>query len=311
MAKNMKILIIAENQNNKYNWGHQLFRNEIARQHDVVWYGPGFVDTNISLFKYLKKIKMSIYDFDFVFTHGLKYTRRINDIWNIPKDVKKVHYVVDFFQNKGNFKGRELEQYQFINSYKPNIVFSVYHNSIELLRHNTICDNIYVLPFSVCTKTYFKKNNIKKKNYIMACFSKRPDAYPNRNIVLKILNKNNLRYITGKQRYDYINAINQCKISIGVCDIFKSLNMRVTEILSCGGFFLTDKPNYIERIGLINNEHYVIYNNHDDMIDKINYYFNNDKERSVIENNGMNFVRKYHSCKTRVKQMIKIINKVY
>jgi len=302
----MKILIISENQINKYNWGHQLFRNEIARQHDVLFFGPGY--TTSSLKKFLIKNKTDFDDIDFVFTYGLKYTKKIEDIWTIPDNVTKVHYVIDFFVKKDGFKGREQSQYDFLNKYKPDIIFSVYHNSIRPIKKNTGNEKVFVLPFSVCTQTY-KKIHLLKENKIMTCFSTRPDAYPNRGKAIQYLNDNNFKIVQRQKRYDYIKAINKCKISLGVCDIFKSLNMRVTEILACGGLFLTDKPNYIEELGLIENKHYVTYKSFKDMAYKIKYYFLHDKERTRIENEGMRFVRENHSCEKRVKQMIKIINK--
>jgi len=305
----MKILIISFDQYDKYNWGHQLFRNEIAKQHDVVFYGPGYTPDTTHLVKYLRKNKLSFNDFDFVFTHGLKYTKKISDISEIPPSLMKVHYVVDFFEPKGDFKGRDLAQYEFLNSYKPDVVFSVYHNSIKPLRQNIQCQNIFVLPFSVCTKHY-KKINCKKKDQVVTCFSTRVDAYPNRIKVLNHLKAEKIKHIKQKNRFDYIWAINESKISLGVCDIYKSLNMRVTEILSCGGLLLTDKPNYIEKLGLKENFHYVTYESFDDMVDKCRYYFKYDEERKKIENQGMIHVQKYHSCYQRVREMIKIIQKI-
>ena len=306
----MKILILAENQYEKYNWGHQLFRDEIAKQHDVIFFGPGYIRGDISLKKYLMKNKLTFDDFDFVFTHGLKYTKKIKDIYTIPKNLLKVHYVVDFFEEMDGVRGRDKAQYEFLNLYKPDIIFSVYHNSIKPLQKNVKNNNnIFVLPFSACNRHY-KNYRDKKNNQVVACFSTREDVYPNRLKALSKLKNNKIKIIKGKTRFDYIGAINESKISLGVCDIYKSLNMRVTEILSCGGFLLTDKPNYIDNLGLIENIHYVTYNSFDDMIDKCIYYFDNDKIRRQIELNGMTYVHKHHSCFRRVQQMIKIINKI-
>ena len=38
----MRILLLNPNQIERYNWGHQLFKNEFAKHHDVVYYGRGF-----------------------------------------------------------------------------------------------------------------------------------------------------------------------------------------------------------------------------------------------------------------------------
>ena len=305
----MKILVISHNQFEKYNWGHELFRREMSANNDTIYFGPGYVG-KISLKDFLKQKNLSIYDFDFVFTHGLKYTRQIQDIYTIPPGVTKVHYVIDYFLPKGTFKGRSVEQHKFLNLYKPDIIFTVYHDSVKELRKNVVCDNIFCLPFSVCTKTYVRNNSIQKQNLVSTCFSRRLDVYPDRIKVIKCLDDNKIKTIDRKVRFKYIKAINISKIVLGVNDIYNSLNMRVTEILSCGGFLLTNRPKYIEKLGLIDGKHYRVYTTFDEMIDMIKFYQIHDKYRTKIEIEGMNVVRKYHSCNTRIKEMVKIINKV-
>lgn len=304
----MNILVIAYNQISKYNRGHELFRQTMKCHANVIYFGPGYTPKNLSLIDYLKKLKIDFSYFDFVFTHGLKYTKQIKDIYDLPPSLLKVHYVVDYFLPKGEFKGRAIDQHEFLNSYKPDIVFSVYHNSIKPLKKNVDCEKIFVLPFSACS-TIYKNTYASKVNNVMTSFSMRDDVYPNRRKVLKILDKNEIKFVGRKVKDEYVNAINTCKINLGVCDIYKSLNMRFTEILSCGGFFLTDKPNYIERLNLEDGIHYVAYSDFNDMIDKIKYYFHHNKERNIIAENGMRLVRKYHSCNNRIKEMLKIIKK--
>jgi len=306
MGQVMKILIVAHNQIDKYNWGHELFRREISRCSDVVFFGPGYSPKGVDLNSYLLQNNLTIYDFDFVFTHGLKYTRCIKDIYTIPKDVLKVHYVIDYFEQKGEFKGRSVEQHEFLNKYNPDVIFSVYHNSIVPISKNVKCDNIFCLPFSACGLIY-RKIRYKKDNIITTCFSTRKDVYPDRLRAVEYLKNNKIRIINKQVNMKYVKSINRSKISLGVNDIYKSLNMRVTEILSCGGFLLTNKPNYIDELGLVDGKHYVTYKNFDDMADKIKYYFRNDSERELIENRGMKFVRENHSCNKRVIEMIEIV----
>lgn len=45
----MKILLLSPNQIYRYNWGHQLFRNEIGKHHEVIYYGEGYLNYNKNL----------------------------------------------------------------------------------------------------------------------------------------------------------------------------------------------------------------------------------------------------------------------
>ena len=85
--------------------------------------------------------------------------------------------------------------------------------------------------------------------------------------------------------------------------------MRYTETLACGGFLLADEPEDLSYVGLEDGKHLVIYNETKDFKKKVRFYMQNDTAREAICRQGMNFVRKNHSCKVRVKQMTDIIHK--
>jgi glycosyltransferase involved in cell wall biosynthesis len=84
-------------------------------------------------------------------------------------------------------------------------------------------------------------------------------------------------------------------------------NMRVFEVLGSGSFMLSDHgvyPPYLEE-----GKDYVTYKNNHDMIDKIEYFLKNDKEREEIGNNGHAKVAKHYSTETGTKNLKKIFAK--
>jgi spore maturation protein CgeB len=56
-------------------------------------------------------------------------------------------------------------------------------------------------------------------------------------------------------------------------------NMRVYEALGCGSFLLTDHANGIEDLFQVGKE-IIIYNN-DDLLEKIDYYLSNKREKKL------------------------------
>ena len=90
---------------------------------------------------------------------------------------------------------------------------------------------------------------------------------------------------------------------------YNCLNMKFTEVLSCGTLLLSNKPEDFDDVGFKEGEHLVIYKDLNDMQDKINYYLKHDNEREEIAKNGMEFVRKNHSNDVRIKEMTDIIQK--
>jgi len=308
----MRMLILSPNQIARYNWGHQLFRNEIGKLHDVRYYGEGYSgwDPNLTVKEIIRKIYMSRAIPQIILTYGWRYSRSFrgfDEVRNIPH----VHISVDYVEKKGRFSGTIDRQAGFFNYIKPDIVFGVTAHAVNNLKRDNVCDRVYMLPFSVDTNIYRQIPNTNKVIDVLAAFTVRDDVYPNRKRVLKLLESmRELRILTRRViRLRLIKAINSSKMIITSNNIYNSLSMRYTETLSCGGFLLADRPDDFDRLGFIDGRHLVLYKDMKDLRDKIQYYLKHDREREQIGKKGMEFVRKYHSCERRVKEFIRIVKR--
>ena len=103
--------------------------------------------------------------------------------------------------------------------------------------------------------------------------------------------------------------INQSKIFVTGNNLYNSLNMKFTEVMSCGTLLLANKPEDLDDVGFKNGEHLVIYNSLKDLKNKIKYYLKNEKEREGIAQNGMKLVREKHSNEVRIQEITEIIKK--
>jgi len=299
----VNILFLNPNLSRKRGYGHHLFKLEIERQHNVVNYGKGYENFDPNLFvediiKKFCKVKP-----DIILTYFWKYWNDIKGL-NLITDIPKVHYIVDYTKKHGHYD----QQTKALLRDKYDLIFAPYDLPCHLVKENKICSDVIKLPFSVDINK-FKKTTMQKRNVVMACFNAQEKFYPNRSIIRELTTKAGYNHIKGAIFKNYIKAINMCKVSITHTDIFNHFNMKYTEILSCGGFLLTDKPKNMNELGYVNNKHFVIYNDLDDFVDKLKYYMNpkHDKERERIEKIGMEFVRKNHNNTVRVKQMTNII----
>jgi spore maturation protein CgeB len=303
----MKILILNPNQIHRYNWGHQLFRNEIGRQHDVVFYGEGFPDFNKNwnvkdiISKKYKKTKP-----DLILTYGWRYSKDFDGLCEID-DIAKAHIIMDYVRPETLQKQDDMHRKN-----KYNMLFVITTPALELVRKRTPDFPIAMIPFSVDINIY-KKIDMIKKDIVLASFTSRSDVYPNRPKIKKAIKELNIKVIEKRIIHNQlINAINKCKITVTANNIFSSLSMRYTETLACGGLLLCDKPMDMECLGFEDKKHLVVYNGIKDFKKKIKYYIDSrhDAERIKIEKTGMDFVRKNHSCEVRVKQMTSYLNEV-
>ena len=95
------------------------------------------------------------------------------------------------------------------------------------------------------------------------------------------------------------------------CSNYGEITRRIYEAMACGKFVLTDKIS--ERTGLYRHFsdgiHFATYENVDDLINKANYYLDNDEEREGIAANGLKAVQE-HSALCRVNHLLEIYQKL-
>jgi len=307
----LNILWLAPNLITKRNWGHQLFRNEFANQHNVIYYGRKFKDYDplLSDVRNILSTRCKKKKIDVIMTYGptCKEYKGLGEV----KNIIKVHFLLDYNEpikpEHAIFEKNIQTHNNRIINHGYDMVFTFTTKALDTLRKSKIIDPKMTefFPFSVDTNRY-KKMNLKKIHDVMAVYTVKPLYYPHRGTIRKILSKMDIKVDTRKiTNMNLIKGINQAKIIVTNNNYYGSLSMRYTETLACGGFLLADKP--ADTIGLKHKEHLVFYDGMNDFQKKVRYYLSHDKERNEIANNGMQYVRKYHSCKVRVRQITDFI----
>lgn len=300
----MKILLLSPNQIQRPNWTHQLFRNEICKHHEVTYYGEGY--QNFILGKSIPEV-IHGQNFDLILTYGLKYTEPFIGLGDIT-DIPKVHIAVDYFADSTS--GTYERNHKMFNRDKYDLFFGTCGHVVRNLILNKVCKKAFVLPFSIDINIY-KKLNENKIYDVFAVFNTNDKVYPNRRSIQKMLLKDNTikTYIKSVNHEQYIQKINQSKICITSNNKFKSFSIKYTEFLSCGSFMLADKPEDFDEFGYVDKQHLVLYNDLNELKEKIIYYLNHEKEREEIAKAGMDFVRKNHNNEIRVQQFTDVIKK--
>ncbi len=87
----------------------------------------------------------------------------------------------------------------------------------------------------------------------------------------------------------------------------KSINNKTFDAASCGAFqlieFKEDLPNHF-----IEEDEMVSFHNYQELVEKIDFYMNNEVERVRIANNARERVLKDHTFEHRLRKMLEIIN---
>jgi spore maturation protein CgeB len=107
---------------------------------------------------------------------------------------------------------------------------------------------------------------------------------------------------------EMVNVFHNSKINLNITlrSIFTGIPLRCIDIMSSGGFLLS---NYQEDLcnAFIPGEEFVYYESAKDMLDKIGYYLDHSNERMQIAENGLNRIRKDYSFMQTFQDIFDIV----
>lgn len=119
---------------------------------------------------------------------------------------------------------------------------------------------------------------------------------------------------TANTHYDFATShavVSNAKIVIGdnqYNDNSAFVSNRIWETMYPGGFMLHQRVDGLQRAtGLRNKLHYVVYDDLDDLSEKIHYYMQNEDERQTIADRGMKYVRKKHTFDARLDELFNVL----
>lgn len=201
---------------------------------------------------------------------------------------------------------------------KPYDIQIICHPRFKKSFNDANCNNVLVLPWCIDDSILVHKNaNEKQLKYDIGWIG-RSDAkfYEKRRVVFDLIHSRGYKLNDIEKYYSWnemFEVFQQSKIVINVSrdDYPEDANMRCFEAMGCGALLLTQTPTELEELGLKVGKHFITYQNHDDLIQKIDYYLQNDNERNSIAMNGCLEVLSNHTYKKRVETLVTFIQLNY
>ena len=127
---------------------------------------------------------------------------------------------------------------------------------------------------------------------------------PNNNYVIP--NASNMGVADYLTETPYIFFFFLINLNQTLLSIKSGIPLRCMEIMSCGGFLLTNfQSDFFKHF--VAGEDFVYFESNDDMLQKIDYYLTHEKERTSIAESGYQKVIKNHSYETIFQQIFNII----
>ena len=145
-----------------------------------------------------------------------------------------------------------------------------------------------------------QKDRIKTLNAICERFKMDLYTTEDKNLVPKA----NFRGIADSRTM--MPKIFQCskiKLNMTAKTIRTGLAQRIFDVMAVGGFLISNYQAEIPEY-FVPGEDIVLYESIPDLLDKIAYYLSHEEERLLIARNGQEKVRKFHSYKTKLEQLL-------
>lgn len=131
-------------------------------------------------------------------------------------------------------------------------------------------------------------------------------TYPRRKRLFDMLSLNFKTYHAERLfGEDYTRALNRCKIIFN-CAMDNDVNMRFFEALGIGKLLMTDHLLENREFGKP-DEHFVEYNNGKDLIEKVQYYLDNEEIRNKIAIHGHKYALNHHTYTHRLNTLIEFV----
>ena len=222
-----------------------------------------------------------------------------------------------------NYHSSFLPIEQIANSNKIKIYWSIDSHCV-LNEHQELCRLLKIDILLNSSEQYISKFNglVKKAAWF-------PNAYPDDLIFPTNIEKsvdigfcgniiNRGDYLNHLEKFkiqkdifvigdDMVDKINSYKIHFNK-NISDDINYRTFETTGCKTLLLTNNTPNLEKLFKINEE-IIVYENLNDLDEKISYYLNNEKERIKVEIAGYERAKKDHTYFQRAKMLLEIIKR--
>lgn len=105
----------------------------------------------------------------------------------------------------------------------------------------------------------------------------------------------------------HIFANSKINLNITLKSIQSGIPLRAMDIMGAGGFLLTNfQADFLDYF--LPDQDFVYFSDHEDLLNKIEYYLTHDREREEIAQNGHQKVKENHSFEKCFREMLQISN---
>ena len=294
MKKTTKLLCITKNKT-ELNW-NELWKLDLAKCAEVHFIGRGYPEC-ASIENRIKELGINC-----LLVCGLPKDCLYRDLSKL--DIFKVNVLFDYniFQDGSTYN----EYDKFLQNNNFDLLFA--HSNLVLNRLSSKY-NVKLTKLSVSPSL----SDLQVRDIdVMSSGSTNERFYQKRKEVNRFLKGiKQLTVLTKRLKFEnYITYLNKSKIFVGCGNNFMNdcVSIKYLECMISGTLFITTMPINLDEYGFVDGKHLIIYNDFNDLKEKVLYYLDHEYERQEIIKTSMEYVYDNFTNGIVLKGMLKDIN---
>lgn len=209
-------------------------------------------------------------------------------------------------------ENRLVTNMRLMTQYQPDLILMAH--SLHLAKHFSI--PVHFFPFAMANEIFnSNKPLLNRSTDISSVATLDSLYYQQRQKAIRLLKeqfKTNYQMSFHKRVFldQLATTYSNSKIVLNhTADHIKSLNMRLFEGVGCGSLVLSDYVPKMEEI-FTDGKHLVLFENHQDLLEKADYYLNHLEEAQIIASAGYRHLLSHHTYENRAHELLNIIEEL-
>ena len=196
--------------------------------------------------------------------------------------------------------------------FRPDLVLMAH--SLELAPHFPA--PVRFFPFAVATDFFNCTRPLAERKLDIAFVGSTSEGvYNRRRAVLRAIQSHfkgraNISLYAKVYLHKLAALYGNAKIVVNcAADKLRTINMRLFEGIGCGALVLTDLVPHQDRL-FEDGKHYVVYDDIDDLIQKLDYYLTHLDEAQAIASDGHRHLLAHHTYEIRARELCAIVEEL-
>jgi glycosyltransferase involved in cell wall biosynthesis len=206
---------------------------------------------------------------DLILTYGWRYSMPFSGLGMI-KEIAKAHIICDFTPAVPGWRGTINEYFPMLTDHDYDFYFTMSYQAKKFMDSHFKSKKIFFLPFGVDHEFFRPTEERKLLNDAYIGWSNHSVLYPLRRPIEDLAKKSKSKILIKRIfQKAFVNTMNESLMVLNTSNVFRTLNMKVFEVMACNRLLITERVQELDDLGFKPFVHYFPFEKPQEVIDLI------------------------------------------